>query len=1076
MAQQMQEPQLEKKQQTYRRHSWILWAVVLVVLCAIFAFTLTVLLILKSQGINQGTVTILTILSILVGTIVALLGLLFAFLQWFHSRPSHSAMPLPPSTVPHHDELTDNVGLSKSTPIDMHQEDWGEAPHIEQFYGREQERAELKQWIVDDRCRMVAVLGIGGIGKTSLTAVLAEHVKEEFDTVFWRSLQNAPPLESILQSCIQFLSHQQQADLPEDVDGQITLLIQYLREHRCLIVLDNLETILQAGNRAGEYREGFEGYSRLLHRVGEAKHQSCLFLTSREKPKEVARFEGKTSPVRALRLPGLEQIEGQEILKDKGLFGTDDVWKTLIALYAGNPLALKLAAEPIRELFGGDVANFLEKGKVIFGDMRDPLDFQFNRLSEQERVIMYWLAIEREAVSLDDLRDDIVPQVSKEELLVAVGSLRRRSMIEISGMARFTLQSVIMEYVTDELIKQVYKEIKAEDIGLFGSHALIKAQTKDYVRESQVRLILMPVTERLLTTFGKVGSEQKLKSILIALHDTHSQLPEYAAGNILNLLIQLQCDLRGYDFSDLIVQQAYLQGATLLEVNFANAHFSKVVFTDAFGSILSVVFSPNDNLIAAGTSHGEVRLWQVNGTPHLICQGHTDEIRSVAYSPNGTTIASGSDDQSIRLWEVSTGRCLKVLQGHSGWVRSVAFSPDGKILASSSEDQTIRLWEASTGQCLEILQGHTSWVRSLTFNSNGKALASGSGDQSIRLWEVSTGKCLKVLQGHSSWIWSVSFSPDGKVLASSDQSIRLWEISTGKCLKVLQGHTSWIKSIAFSLDGNTIASGGEEQIIRFWDVSIGQCLETLQGHTDWIWSVVFSSDGKILASGSEDQTIRLWEVSTGKCLGVLQGHTNRVYSIAFSPDGNVLASGSYDQTVRLWNVSKALCLKTLQGHADWVYSIAFSPDGKILASGSGDRTIRLWEVSTGQCLRTLQGHVGWVYSVAFSPDGNTIVSGSEDQTLRLWDVSTGKRLKTMKGHTNRVWSVAFNPDGNTVASGSEDGTVKLWDVQAGVCLNTMRGDRPYERMNITNVRGLSETQKATLKALGAVEDKIEALS
>jgi hypothetical protein len=224
MTQQKQEP-LTEKQQTRKIRSWVPWTVALVVLGAILVFAITVLFIVRSQGLNQGTVTILTVLSIMVGTVVALLGLLFTFLQWFHSRPSHSSEPLPLSTVHSDEEATKGVSVSISIPTEIHQEDWGEAPHIEQFYGREHERDELKQWIVDDHCRMVGVLGIGGIGKTRLAAVVAEQVKDEFDSIFWRSLQNAPRLESILQSSIQFLSHQQQVDLPEDVDGQITLLI-----------------------------------------------------------------------------------------------------------------------------------------------------------------------------------------------------------------------------------------------------------------------------------------------------------------------------------------------------------------------------------------------------------------------------------------------------------------------------------------------------------------------------------------------------------------------------------------------------------------------------------------------------------------------------------------------------------------------------------------------------------------------------------------------------------------------------------------------------------------------------------
>jgi hypothetical protein len=84
-----------------------------------------------------------------------------------------------------------------------------------------------------------------------------------------------------------------------------------------------------------------------------------------------------------LPLSGLEQEKGKELLKEQGLFGSGEAWADLIHLYSGNPLNLKLASEPIREVFRGDVARFLEQGKAVFGDIRDPLDLQFNRLSER---------------------------------------------------------------------------------------------------------------------------------------------------------------------------------------------------------------------------------------------------------------------------------------------------------------------------------------------------------------------------------------------------------------------------------------------------------------------------------------------------------------------------------------------------------------------------------------------------------------------------------------------------------------------------------------------------------------------
>ena len=76
--------------------------------------------------------------------------------------------------------------------------DWGEAPDVSSFYGRQAEAAQLTQWLVDDRCRLVGVLGMGGLGKTTLVTRLAEQVQGQFEYLIWRSLRNAPPLDEIL--------------------------------------------------------------------------------------------------------------------------------------------------------------------------------------------------------------------------------------------------------------------------------------------------------------------------------------------------------------------------------------------------------------------------------------------------------------------------------------------------------------------------------------------------------------------------------------------------------------------------------------------------------------------------------------------------------------------------------------------------------------------------------------------------------------------------------------------------------------------------------------------------------------
>jgi WD40 repeat protein len=72
------------------------------------------------------------------------------------------------------------------------------------------------------------------------------------------------------------------------------------------------------------------------------------------------------------------------------------------------------------------------------------------------------------------------------------------------------------------------------------------------------------------------------------------------------------------------------------------------------------------------------------------------------------------------------------------------------------------------------------------------------------------------------------------------------------------------------------------------------------------------------------------------------------------------------------------------------------------------------------------------------------------------------------GHTSPVYGIALNGDGRMLASGSFDGTVRLWELSSGTCLRVVRGDRPYERMNITGLTGVTDAQRAALFTLGAV--------
>src|SRR5207244_6087528 len=135
--------------------------------------------------------------------------------------------------------------------------------------------------------------------------------------------------------------------------------------------------------------------------------------------------EGSRWPVRALRLARLEADACQQLLAEKGVAGSTSEQTRLIEAYAGNPLALKIVAQTIVELFGGEIAPFLEQGEVVFGGVRELLDEQYARLSALEQSVLLWLAILREPVNLQELMAVLGVPLPRSQVVEAVDGLQR---------------------------------------------------------------------------------------------------------------------------------------------------------------------------------------------------------------------------------------------------------------------------------------------------------------------------------------------------------------------------------------------------------------------------------------------------------------------------------------------------------------------------------------------------------------------------------------------------------------------------------------------------------------------------
>ncbi|PSB15398.1 NB-ARC domain-containing protein [Phormidesmis priestleyi ULC007] len=325
--------------------------------------------------------------------------------------------------------------------------DWGDAPDISVFYDRSEVFDTLTQLLVVDRCRLVALLGMGGIGKTALAVKLTEHNQPQFEGVIWRSLRSTPALSDLLTNLITCLTH---VSISTTIEALLSTLIQQLRQRRILLILDGWENIL-GGDRAGQCKPGYEGYGELLRRIGSDRHQSCLLLTSRENPEEVTLLEDCTPLAKSHKLAGLGTA-ATEILQAKGLVLEPQHWHQLIQIYRGNPLALNVVATLIQELFDGKVSEALKANTMLGIDqVNHVLTERVRSLSSLEQQLLCCLARDRNPMTREALRSRMSAQASYSEFVGGLSSLDRRSLLEKSsenGKILFTLQPMVMRFVT----------------------------------------------------------------------------------------------------------------------------------------------------------------------------------------------------------------------------------------------------------------------------------------------------------------------------------------------------------------------------------------------------------------------------------------------------------------------------------------------------------------------------------------------------------------------------------------------------------------------------------------------------
>lgn len=983
--------------------------------------------------------------------------------------------------------------------------DWGEAPVVDAFHGRQQELTTLASWLeAESGCRLISVLGLGGIGKTTLVTRLLQGPTPHqgldalssragdagFQAIVWRSVRNAPRLEALMREWLSRLS-------PDQAEGSsLDGLLRLIRERRCLFVLDNFETLLDAGV-AGSFRPEYGDYGELVRMFAETSHRSLLILTSREKPLELERYEDDGQGVRTLRLGGSSEA-AWALLDESDLQGSVEERRTLAERCGHSPLAVKIVAAAVRDLFGGGISAFLRQEAVLLGGLRPLLQRQFERLSGPERTLMSWLAIRRDWTSVEELFGDLVPPMPRSQVLVAMQGLQRRSLVE-RRIDRFTQQPVVMEYAGERLVEEIAAAIAGSgDLGPLHAFALLQTTVTDHIRMSQAELLLGGVV---LVLRGRLGSCQAVVARLRLVLDGLVQAggwpggaveASYAAGNLLNLLHHLDADLSGVRLTALAVRNAYLPNVPLQGADLCHADLSGSVLTKTFGPVFAVAFHPDGERFATGEITGRLRLWSLQDDPwlwsrqaapqwlwaisfspdgtllaaagggrvvtlwdsergHLVRElvGHGDQVYGVGFDSAGGRLATAGGDGTVRVWRVADGEPLLTLVGHGGPVAAVGFCPRGEQLFSGGADGTLRIWDGASGELIACIAADHADVRCLAVDPLGRWIATGGGEGLIRLWSTSDRRLLETLPGHQSHLVSLAFSRDGALLASSstDHSVRLWEMPSGRSLATLSGPASWLHRVCFSPDGRSLICGGSDYSVRHWSVPEGTLLRRWVGYCNWMWSVDYSPDGHWIVSGGGDCTVRIWDAQSGRLQRTLRGHHSSVLSSVLSASydaaGSRIASTG-EESIHLWDAASGRRLATLRGHRGEVLCMQWSPTAPLLASGGSDYSLRLWDPVRAEAAGVLSGHRDWVRCLAFDPGGGCLATGSHDRTVRLWDVARGTCALVLDRFEAWVWGVAFTPDGDhlVTASGTD---LTLWDLRRGTAVRRFPGHNSWIR-------------------------------
>ncbi|BAY28758.1 WD-repeat protein [Tolypothrix tenuis PCC 7101] len=348
--------------------------------------------------------------------------------------------------------------VDSSQPSQPSKYDWDSAPSAEiYFYGRDEDMKKLEKWVLDEHYRWIILYGFGGIGKTQLAVKLAEQVEKQnkFDKLIWQQISYSTPKDQLVSELLdRLLPNSEQ--IISNVEKKF---LEELKRQKILIILNEHE-LFEKEEQANDNRDSYKHYCNFLRQLSWERHQSCIILTTREKPNNL---DAVTSFVKAHELKGLDVNAGCQLLSDgigypKNLTSDEQARKELVHRYDGNPLALKLVAGLIREHYSNErkFVDIHNKSLVVPEEIETILASVTKDLNTFQKKILCYLAKVSDPISRDELDSNLPNGMHGSELPRVLETLKQRSLILLVQVSEsneyfYTLQPMVRKFVLRQL-------------------------------------------------------------------------------------------------------------------------------------------------------------------------------------------------------------------------------------------------------------------------------------------------------------------------------------------------------------------------------------------------------------------------------------------------------------------------------------------------------------------------------------------------------------------------------------------------------------------------------------------------